>query len=154
MQHKQMPDLIDFLRQTWASALYHDRFKELVQVLRSALSPATGADGPGASGAGQADSAAHAAIAALLAKVMGAAEGSQAAPAAEGKEEGEHASGSQASSSSVEASVRKIQLEGVGVGGRDLPTEVKRTVEVALLDYLRENKQILPVYITPSVRGF
>jgi hypothetical protein len=122
----KLPDLIAFLRADWASALYHDRFGELLTALRGALA---------------ADDARVGALAAQAEALLRAADDGADA-AGEGKE-GEVTDGA--------AAVMALRKEGVGVAGGALPAETRRAVERRVLAFLQANSQILPAYLVPAL---
>ena len=108
---QDLPDLIAFLRQGWATGVFHDRFAQLVASLRAAV----GAD-------------AH--VGSLIAQAALLVE--QGAPAS-GDAAGE-------ASDRVSDALKAMADAGVGVGGAKLPPAARAAVEREVLAFLRANR--------------
>lgn len=108
---QDLPDLIAFLRQGWATGVFHDRFAQLVASLRAAV----GAD-------------AH--VGSLIAQAALLVE--EGAPAS-GDAAGE-------ASDRVSDALKAMADAGVGVGGAKLPPAARAAVEREVLAFLRANR--------------
>ena len=108
---QDLPDLVAFLRQGWATGLFHDRFAQLVASLRAAV----GADAH----VGQ-----LVAQAALLVEEGAPASGDAAGDAAD----------------RVSDALKAMADAGVGVGGAKLPLAARAAVEREVLAFLRAQR--------------
>lgn len=123
-EKKDLPDLISFMRQAWANALFHDRFLGLVDNLRLLIS---GSDAPK-------DVAMLTAQTRLLLQ-----EGSSAS------EDGESAE------DRLAIALKTMSQSSVGVGGKSLPQSTRQKIQEEVLEFLKRNR-LLNVYLTETLK--
>ncbi len=101
-------DIVAFLNEDWAQALYHDRYMDFLHALMKSMENDTG-----------------------IMDVKAAIQ--------EGIDIGEKYS---------DLALRRRSV--IGVGGSSIPPETKKTIESALLAFLRNNRNMLPKYYIPG----